>query len=248
MVSKKKLALFTVNFLTLVLLLACSARIDGTLKQGGAADLILKTSLEPRMTSLIKSFQSMMGSSGSADLILDGQAIGKSMASAPGIASVSLKNTAPSAIEGTVGVSKAGDFLAVGEKKFVTYTDNTDTSANSANVKPSGRLVIALDLQTAPDVLALLSPDAVDYLNALMAPAATGESISRREYLNLVTTLYGKPIADEIQNAKIRASLNLPGPIAFIHGGTAVGSRADFEVPLLDLLVLDTPLFYEVSW
>ncbi|GHU64201.1 hypothetical protein FACS189447_00480 [Spirochaetia bacterium] len=243
MIAKKKLVFFVYS-LVFFLFFACSARIEGSLKQGGSADLTLKTSLEPRMTSLIKSFQSIMGPSGSAELILDGQGIGKSMAAAPGIASVSLKNTAPAAIEGTVGVSKAGDFLAVGEKKFVTYTDNTA----DAGAEPSGRLVIALDLQTAPDVLALLSPDAVDYLNALMAPAATGEVISRREYLNLVSTLYGKPIADEIQNAAIRASLNLPGPITFIHGGTAAGSRADFEVPLLDLLVLDTPIYYEVSW
>jgi hypothetical protein len=144
-----------------------------------------------------------------------------------------------------VGISKAGDFLAIGDKKFLSYTDTTGASTNA---KPSGRLVIALDLQTAPDVLALLSPDAVDYLNALMAPAVTGESITRREYLNLISTLYGKPIADEIQSASIKASLNLPGPITFIHGGSAEGSRADFDVPLLDLLVLDAPLFYEVSW
>jgi hypothetical protein len=247
MTLKKKLILFSVLG---IIRNSCAARIVGSVKQGGAADLTLKTSLEPRMTSLIKSFQSIMGGgplTGSAELILDGQTIGRSMAAAPGIASVSLKNTAPAAIEGTVEVSRAGDFLAIGEKKFVTYTDTTVAAGTSA-AKPSGRLVIALDLQTAPDVLALLSPDAVDYLNALMAPAATGEAISRREYLNLVTSLYGKPIADEIQNAKIAASLNLPGPITFIHGGTAVGSRADFEASLLDLLVLDTPIFYEVKW
>jgi hypothetical protein len=242
MTLKKKL----IFFLALVIIFSsCSARIEGSLKQGGSADLAIKTSLEPSMTSLIKKFQSWAGSPGPVELILDGPAIGKSMATAPGIASVSLKNTTPAAIEGTVGISKAGDFLAIGEKKFVTYTDTTDAAGNA---RPTGRLVIALDLQAAPEVLALLSPDVVYYLDALMAPAATGEVISRREYLNLVSSLYGKPIADEIQNAKIAASLNLPGPITFIHGGTAAGARADFEVPLLDLLVLDIPIFYEVRW
>jgi hypothetical protein len=223
----------------LISLCSCSARISGALKEGGSADLTLTTGLEPRMSALIRSFQALAG--GSAELILDGKAIGRSMANAPGITSVTLNNTGPAVLEGDVGIGRVGDFLSLGEKKFIDYTENTGAT-------PSGRLVIYLDLDTAPAVISLLSTDAVDYLSALMAPAATGEVLTRQAYLGLVTALYGKPIADEISSASIRASFDFPGPITSIQGGSALGRRAEFNVPLLDLLVLDQALRYEVTW
>jgi hypothetical protein len=221
-------------------LFSCSARIDGTVREGGQADLSVRTALEPRMSALIRSFQALMGS-GPAEIILDGPAIGRSMAAAPGIGSVSLENSGPAALEGDIRVSHAGDFLSAGEKKFITFTETPGSS-------PSGSVVIALDRETAPEVIALLSADAVDYLSALMAPAATGEILSRQEYLELVASLYGKAVADEISSARIRAYLDFPGPVVFVRSGTALGNRAEFEVPLLDLLVLDQPLRYEVNW
>jgi hypothetical protein len=55
-------------------------------------------------------------------------------------------------------------------------------------------------------------------------------------------------VADEIAAAKIRAFIDFPGPINAVKGGTYTGRRAVFEVPLLDLLVLETPLNYEIRW
>ncbi|MDR0718553.1 MAG: hypothetical protein LBF78_02880 [Treponema sp.] len=222
---------------------SCSANVEGVLKEGGAADLAVKTSLEPRMTDLIRRFQVMMGEPGSAALILDGPAISRSMASAPGIESVFLANDGPAGLDGAVKVKSAGDFLAVAgrSKKFVTFTEKSGS-------RPSGQLVIALDLESAPELISLLSGDAAAYLAALNAPAASGDAQSRQEYLLFVAALYGKPIADEISAAKIHAVLDFPGPVTSIQGGVSSGNRAVFTVPLLDLLVLDKPLRYEVNW
>jgi hypothetical protein len=222
---------------------SCSANIEGVLKEGGAADLAVKTSLEPRMTDLIRRFQVMMGEPGSAGLILDGPAISRSMASAPGIESVFLANDGPASLDGAVRAKNAGDFLAIADrsKKFVTFTEKSGS-------RPSGQLVIALDLESAPELISLLSEDAAAYLGALNAPAASGDAQSRQEYLLFVASLYGKPIADEISAAKIRAALDFPGPITSIQGGVSSGNRAVFTIPLLDLLVLDKPLRYEVNW
>ena len=83
---------------------------------------------------------------------------------------------------------------------------------------------------------------------ALMAPIATGEALSKTEYLSLVNAVYGKAIADEISQSSIRASIECPGAVRTVRGGTFSGRRADFVIPLLDILVLDTPLYYEVAW
>jgi hypothetical protein len=81
-----------------------------------------------------------------------------------------------------------------------------------------------------------------------MAPLATGEVLSRAEYLDLVASVYGRPVADEIAGGRIRASIDFPGPVGAVRGGTFSGKRAEFDIPLLDLLVLEQPLNCEVTW
>ena len=232
-----------VLFLSFLLLASCSARINGTLRQGGSADLTIQVALEPRMTSLIRSLNAVMGHSGS-ELILDGQSISRSMAASPGISSVILLNTGPAALEGEVAVSRVEDFLSpVREQRFISYWEGLDGG------RPSGRILISLNRATVPELVALLSAEAVDYLTALMAPAILGDEISNEEYLVLVNSLYGPGIVEEIRNARILASIDFPSPITAIRGGTISSPRrADFDIPLLDLLVLENPLSWEVSW
>jgi hypothetical protein len=93
-----------------------------------------------------------------------------------------------------------------------------------------------------------LSPDIASYLEALMAPIATGEELGKAEYLRLVTSIYNRAISDEIALSRIRAAIDFPGPITNVRGGNFSGRRAEFDIPLLDILVLDTPLSYEVQW
>jgi hypothetical protein len=111
-----------------------------------------------------------------------------------------------------------------------------------------GRSTINLSLDSGPQILALISPDVSDYLAALMAPLATGEKMTKAEYLALVGTVYGRGIADEIAGAAVRVAIDFPGPVQRAVGGTFSGRRAEFAIPLLDLLVLETPLSYEVAW
>jgi hypothetical protein len=227
----------TVTFL-LLLSFSCSARIDGVVREGGAAELKLQTSLEPRTSALIRSFQGFMGETTNAP-VLDGPAISRSMAAAPGVRSVSLVNTGPEAMDGGISISNIGDFLASGGgNRFITFTEGREISS----------IVVSLDMNTAPEIIARLSPDVEDYLMALMAPVALGEPSSRLEYIALVSSVYGRPLANEISEAKIHASIEFPRPIKTIRGGTAAGRQAEFEVPLLDVLVLEQPLRYEVSW
>ena len=228
---------------------SCAARISGSLQANGQADLNIYAALEPRMAALIASFANAGspvpgGQSGAP--ILNGPAISASMSSAPGVASVSFKNTTPAAIEGPVKVSRIGDFLAGGKTSgFISFEQQPPKSGEPSG---GGRCVISLSLDSGPDILALISPDIGDYLSALMAPLATGEALTKTEYLALVRSVYSAGIANEIANASIRASIDFPGQVQSVRGGTFSGRRADFNIPLLDLLVLETPLSYEVTW
>jgi hypothetical protein len=161
------------------------------------------------------------------------------MSNAPGVARVSLTNTGPSALEGAVQISDINRFLAVGDVGgFVSFEQGRN----------GGSCEISISRDNGPVILALLSPEISDYLSALMAPLATGEELSKPEYLQLVASVYNRAVSDEIAGSRIRASIDFPGQVTSVRGGTFSGRRANFDIPLLDLLVLETPLSYVVRW
>ena len=228
--------------MVLLLFASCSSQINGVLREGGSADLDIKASVEPRMSTLIRSLKAVLGNTGN-DPVLDGPSISRSLATSPGVRAAALVNTGPSALEGTVSISRVEDFLASGQgTPFIAYSEN-----NSGG-KSSGHILISLDRKNVPLLLDLLSSEAIDYLSALMAPAVLDEDISRSDYLMLVGALYSQAIVTEIESARVLAEIEFPGPITTIRGGTAEGSHATFDIPLLDLLVLEKPLSWEVSW
>ncbi|MDR0450251.1 MAG: hypothetical protein LBH26_03200, partial [Treponema sp.] len=190
---------------------SCAARISGELKRGGAGDFTLSTSLEPRISSLIRSFAAMAGGDAAGAPALSGEAISRSLSAAPGVESANLRNTGPVALEGPVKITNIRDFLAPARDKsgFIVLEESA----------AGGRLRLSLNRELGPDILSLISPEVTDYLSALMAPIATGEELSQAEYRELVASIYGKPVADEISGASIRASVDFPGRIRSIRGG-----------------------------
>ena len=217
--------------------LSCSARIDGVVMGGGAAEVSVRTSLGPRTVSLVQSLRGFMGDTRNTP-ILNGDTISRSLAAASGIKSASFKNTGPEALEGTISISNVGDFLLSEKDMFITYSDGANSSS----------ITIVMDRDSAPLLISRLSPEVGEYLSALMAPVALGEYMPASEYLSLVAMVYGRPLADEIAAARIRASIEFPRQVTSVTGGSSSGRRAEFDVPLLDILVLERPLQYEVKW
>ena len=227
-------------FLTFSLIfMSCASQINGRLGADSAGDFTVSASLQPRISAIIRSFQTLAGNAKPDGLIIDGGAIAQSMSSAPGIASVSFRNASPGSIEGPVKISKIGDFLAIsGRSGFISFEQQNG----------AGRCSVNISLGDGPRLLSLISAEITDYLYALMAPLATGEALTKAEYIVLVGSVYGRGIADEISGSLIHAAVEFPGQVQSAQGGTFSGRRAEFDIPLLDLLVLETPLHYEVVW
>ena len=228
-----------------VMFMSCASRIEGSLAADGSAVMNVSVSLEPRMTILIRSLSAAGGRQDG--LVLDGPAISLSMSRAPGVASAVFRNVTPASIEGQIRISRVNDFLmpAYGvsrqnvQSSFITFEQRAGGG---------GRSVININRQNGPVLLELLSPEISDYLNALMAPLATGEAMNKNEYLDLVAVFYSRAVSDEIAQSRIYASIDFPGNITFIRGGNFSGRRAIFDIPLLDLLVAENPLIYEITW
>ncbi|MDR0456459.1 MAG: hypothetical protein LBH20_07240 [Treponema sp.] len=242
--------IFTVMVFCALLCASCTAQISGSLKVDGQADLNIYAALEPRMTALIGGLAAASGAVQPGAPILNSSAIAASMSSAPGIASVALKNIAPAAIEGPIKVSRISDFLASGKTGNKAQGSRSFTFITFEQSKSStgGKCTVNFNRNSGPEALGLISPEIGDYLAALMAPLATGEVLTKAEYLTLVGSVYGKGIADEISQAFVRAFIDFPGQVQSAKGGTFSGRRAEFAIPLLDILTLEKPLSYEVVW
>lgn len=222
-----------------ILLPSCSGQINAQLIQNGSGSVQLQANLEPNMTALLRSLRQLGGSG--AGPLLDAAAINRSLQAAPGISSSALRNSGQEKIEGTIGISRISDLLNSGANRFIRY----EAASGGAS---SGKLAIHLDRTIAPQILSQISPEAVDYLSALMAPAATGEALSKGEYLLLVESVYGKALAAEIAASTVTAAITLPETVKSVKGGTSSGREARFDIPLTDLLVLERPLDYEITW
>ena len=216
------------------LLLSCAARIDGSLAADGSAVMSVNVSLETGMTSLIRRLKAAGGQTG--DPVLDGQSIAQSMSNKPGVARVSFTNTASSALDGTVQISNINEFLAVGG--FIKFEQG----------RTGGSCEINISRDNGPAILAMLSLEISDYLETLMAPLVTGEDLNKAGYLAEVTSIYGRTVSNEIAGSRIRVSIDFPGTVTSVRGGTFSGRRVNFDIPVLDLLVLETPLSYNVMW
>ena len=238
---KRMIFLFSLILALLVSLASCATNIDGLVREDGSAAITLQTSLEPRTIALVRSIRGFLGETTDAP-ILDGAAISRSITEAAGVSSAALTNTSPTALAGSIALANVDDFLAAAgtAEQFINFTSGAAPGSSS--------IVITLDRNTALALIANLSPELAEYLSVLMAPVITGENITRQHYLNLLAMVYGRALSDEIAAARVHASIQFPRTITTIHGGTAAGNRAEFDIPLVDLMVLEHPLRYEIRW
>jgi hypothetical protein len=203
--------------------------------------------MEKRISAFIRGLSDFSGTQSAAP-IPDAELITLSLAAAPGIERASFRNTGPESFAGTIRVSRIDEFLAVSGKgrRFITLEES------KSGGRPSGRLAVNLDFESAVEILPLLSEEIRDYLTTTLAPVALGEKQSKADYLKDVAFFFGRAdgplIAAEIAAARINIAVDFPGPVTAAEGGTFSGRRAEFSVPLVDLLVLDTPLRYEIRW
>ncbi|MCL2411022.1 MAG: hypothetical protein FWC97_05190 [Treponema sp.] len=227
-------------FVFFVLLTSCATRINASLAADGSAVTAVNMSLQPQVAALLQRMFSAGGLAGErGGSVIDGPAIALSMSGAPGVASVTLRNTSPSALEGQIRIARINEFLSsVDGTAFINFEQGSS----------GGRIIVTINRDNGPVIIDLLSPEIYDFLNALMAPIVTGEILTAEEYLDIIASFYNPGISEEIALSRILVSVEFPGAITSLRGGTFSGRHAAFDIALLDLLVLETPLVFEAVW
>ncbi len=73
------------------------------------------------------------------------------------------------------------------------------------------------------------------YIDMFMAPAFSGEEMPDEEYIDLVASVYGEVVAEEIKNSKINLTLT-----------KLDGKKQKYSVRLLDLINIKKQLVYKI--
>jgi hypothetical protein len=228
--------------LAALLLAACSAQIDGVFEAAGRAELSVSAAVQPKTAAMIRRVLSKTsGSSPSA--LLNAAALNNSFARLESVERASFYNRTPNLLDGRLVVARIDELVAQqsgGEeaRRFITWEQNAG----------GGRAFIHIDRKNGPKIVEFLSGDLSAYLAALMAPVATGEELGAKEYLELVRSVYDADIASEIESSRVKLKIKFPARIRSVKGGSGNADVAEFDVPLLSLLVLEKPLSYEVTW
>jgi hypothetical protein len=172
----------------------------------------------------------------------DVAAIEEGFSSNENISALILKTPDKLNLEGSFRFTSVEDMLSKVEKdspqsKLISF--NKGASSSDLTVKITRETVVAL-LESNP---ALNNPLVENF-----GPAAT-VGLSSVDYLDMMEFALGEESRLGIQNSKLSINIRVAGKILKQSGGTKIDdSSVRFDIPLLDILILDKNLTYTLSY
>lgn len=104
---------------------------------------------------------------------------------------------------------------------------------------------ITLSPESMKSMYASLPEATQMYIDLFMAPAFTGDTMTKNEYVELIALVYGEPLANEIKDANLTLVLKAPNSTSNKNSASNVRT---FYIPLVELLVISTETAYDISW
>ncbi|MDC7233688.1 MAG: hypothetical protein PQJ58_10685 [Spirochaetales bacterium] len=179
---------------------------------------------------------------GEEDSLFDLPAIEQGFSSNENLSAIELSSTDRHNMKGSFRFSSVEDMLAqvdqtTPQSKMIRFSRDSDVS--KLDVKITRDTVIAL-LESNP---ALNNPLVQNF-----GPAAT-LGLSAADYLDMMEFALGEESRMGIQNSSLSITVKVAGTILKQEGGeTLDASTVRFEIPLLDILILDKTLGYSLSY
>jgi len=120
-------------------------------------------------------------------------------------------------------------------------------------VRDENRIEIRLTRESVNAAVATMPADTRDYLDLLMAPVFTGETMNPAEYESIIAAAYGKTLAAELKKSAFTLTVRCPAPVKNTAAGenatvAATDSSAVFTIPLATLLAMDKPITALAEW
>lgn len=144
-------------------------------------------------------------------------------------------------IENTIGTQGAKNIsVANPSKEMLDVKFSLDKNSKLKNFIEQTENSLSLNLSgsTLQEIYFSFDEDDTMILDLLMAPCFTGEEISAEDYADVIETLYGRELANDLRTAKIDWILVAP---------KGVKSRT-FQTTVLDFLTLTGEKKFDIQW
>lgn len=127
---------------------------------------------------------------------------------------------------------------------------STQINTKEKGAFPASKIISSERIGGKNQMTLMLSPESVraiynalpertrSYIDLFMSPVITGDTMPKSEYTELVSMVYGKLLADELLGASLSLVLSAPNKKA----------QQKFSVPIIDLLLLEKPMSFSISW
>lgn len=126
--------------------------------------------------------------------------------------------------------------VPISAKEKNIFSDSKMISRNVVSGK--NNMTLTLSSESLIKIYNALPEETRAYIDLFMAPVFTGETMTKDEYVELVSMVYGNPLAEEITDAKLTLAMSPPEK----------KNQKRFSVPLIDLLLMSKPVSFSVSW
>lgn len=172
----------------------------------------------------------------------DVEAIEKGFSENENISALELETPDKLNMKGSFRFSSVEDMLSkvkadTAQSKLISFEKGA--SSSDLTVKITRETIVAL-LESNP---ALNNPLVENF-----GPAAT-VGLSSSDYLDMMEFALGEESRKGIQNSKLSINIVVAGKILKQSGGTIINSSTvRFDIPLLDILILDKTLIYKLSY
>lgn len=232
-----KIKILLLSVISFVIFTSCAPTVSVNLNKDNSGTISFSTTTSNNME---KAIRSMTGSDEKQPLFNEKSIRNSVKASGLEVQSISFPTN--TSIDLTMKVKDITNALP-NEKNFITV--------NAAQKK----LSIKVNPAIAKKTLKLMPSDTIDFVDLLMAPIFSDEVMNEKEYADLVSSMYGPNIANELRDANMKIIVNLPYNIKdfaisdnMFGKCTINGKKATFTVPLNRILSLNKTVEYSLTW
>ena len=126
---------------------------------------------------------------------------------------------------------------ATGDDSFLLTGTVLPVATQDVVLRKDNQLTLNVSPETMVAFAQSLPEEFLVYMSMLAAPVFTGEPMTQEEYLGLIAALYGQPLADEIEQADIKITLESPN-----------GKKQTFNLPLVEFFTLTEEKTFSIRY
>ncbi len=207
----------------------------------GSGTLALHAEVTPLLRDYLASLAEVSGDSGlmKDGNVFDAASIRKDYESRPGITVVDAAAPTRSSLDLTLGFDSLQDLFrgqdALKSAGVLSYVESAD----------HGTIRFHLDRANYGQ-LAALFPLLRSPVFSELGPQANG-AVSSEDYLSMIRFSMGEAAPAQLKKSFVTLTIQPDGEILSQSGGTVIGDTVVFRIPLLRLLVLESPLDYSIT-